>query len=607
MATQMTASAETGVGAALRDEDDWHTTDWYQVTRDVRRLQVRIVKATQEGRWNKVRALQRLLTHSHSGKVLAVRRVTENQGKDTAGVDGEIWNTPARKAQAVHQLRRHGYRPRPLRRVYIPKKNGKKRPLGIPTMKDRAMQALYLQALDPIAETTGDRDSYGFRKERSTADAIEACFTSLGKGASPRWVLEGDIKACFDRIDHDWLLANVPLDKTILRAWLKAGFMEQGLLHPTGEGTPQGGIISPVLANLALDGLGALLGQRFPKKRLNRDKTKPYKYSQVNLVRYADDFIITGATKELLEDKVKPLVEAFMAERGLELSQEKTVITHIDEGFDFLGQNVRKYGGKILIKPARDNVLAFLAKVRGIIKSGATITAGQLIARLNPVIRGWANFHRHVVSKATFSSVDHAIHQAVWQWARRRHKRKGLRWVKDKYFTRKDGRDWVFAGDDYKKDSGETVTLYLYKTAYMPIRRHTKVQGDANPYDPGWEIYFEQRLGVKMEKTLVGRRRVLYLWKRQNGLCPVCERAIDTVTGWHVHHVIWRSQGGKDTRDNVELIHPECHRQYHHPKVTEATLRRTYRRMQRLEPGVSKGASPVLRGESRGNAVALPD
>jgi len=432
MATQMTASAEHGVGAASRDEDDWHTTDWYRVTRDVRRLQVRIVKATQEGRWNKVRALQRLLTHSHSGKVLAVRRVTENQGKDTAGVDGVIWNTPARKAEAVHQLRRHGYRPRPLRRVYIPKRNGKKRPLGIPTMRDRAMQALYLQALDPIAETTGDRDSYGFRKERSTADAIEACFIFLGKGKSLRWVLEGDIKACFDRIDHDWLLANVPLDKTILRAWLKAGFMEQGLLHPTGEGTPQGGIISPVLANLALDGLGTLLEERFPKKRPNRDKTKPYKYSQVNLVRYADDFIITGATKGLLEDEVRPLVEAFMAERGLELSQEKTVITHIDEGFDFLGQNVRKYGGKILIKPAKDNVQAFLATVRGIIKNGATITAAALIARLNPVIRGWANFHRHVVSKATFSSVDHAIHQAVWQWARRRHKRKGLRWVKDK-------------------------------------------------------------------------------------------------------------------------------------------------------------------------------
>lgn len=605
MATQMTASAEHGVGAALRDKDDWHTADWYRVTRDVRRLQVRIVKATQEGRWNKVRALQRLLTHSHSGKMLAVRRVTENQGKDTAGVDGEIWNTPARKAEAVHQLRRHGYRPRPLRRVYIPKKNGKKRPLGIPTMRDRAMQALYLQALDPIAETTGDRDSYGFRKERSTADAIEACFIFLGKGKSPQWVLEGDIKACFDRIDHDWLLANVPLDRTILRAWLKAGFMEQGLLHPTGEGTPQGGIISPVLANLALDGLEQRLLQNFPRKGRGRGAT--YVNDMVNLVRYADDFIITGATKEVLKQKVKPLVEAFMAERGLELSQEKTVITHIDEGFDFLGQNVRKYGGKILIKPAKDNVLAFLDKVRGIIKNGATITAPALIARLNPVIRGWANFHRHVVSKATFSSVDHAIHQAVWQWARRRHKRKGLRWVKDRYFSRKDGRDWVFTGEDYKLESGQTVTLYLYKSAYLPIRRHTKVQRDANPYDPTWEIYFEQRLGVKMEKTLVGRRRVLYLWKRQNGLCPVCQRAIDTVTGWHVHHVIWRARGGKDTRDNVELIHPECHRQHHHPKVTEATLRRTYRRMQRLAPGVSKGASPVLRGESRGNAVALPD
>jgi hypothetical protein len=242
MMVQSTAPAARRAGAASRAEVDWHAVDWHRVNQNVRRLQARIVQATQEGRWGRVKALQRLLTHSFSGKALAVRRVTENRGKDTPGVDGATWDTPAKKATAIGALRQRGYRPRPLRRVYIPKKHGKLRPLGIPTMADRAMQALYLLALDPIAETTGDPNSYGFRKERATADAIVQCYTVLAKRASPRWVLEGDIKACFDRISHAWLLAHVPLDKAILRTWLEAGFMERHVLYDTTEGTPQGGI-----------------------------------------------------------------------------------------------------------------------------------------------------------------------------------------------------------------------------------------------------------------------------------------------------------------------------------------------------------------------------
>jgi RNA-directed DNA polymerase len=248
MTAPSTAPAARRAGAASHATVDWHAIDWQRVHRNVRRLQARIVQATQEGRWGKVRALQRLLTHSFSGKALAVRRVTENQGKRTPGVDRETWGTPAKKARAVRALRQRGYRPRPLRRVYIPKKHGKRRPLGIPTMRDRAMQALYLLALDPVAETTGDPNSYGFRQERSTADALSQCCTVLsGKHAAP-WILEGDIKSCFDRISHDWLLAHVPLDKAMLRKWLKAGFMERHVFHATDEGTPQGGIIiSPTM------------------------------------------------------------------------------------------------------------------------------------------------------------------------------------------------------------------------------------------------------------------------------------------------------------------------------------------------------------------------
>jgi RNA-directed DNA polymerase len=420
-------TAGSPAGAVSHPPMDWQAIPWLKVHRQVRRLQARIVKATQAGKRGKVRALQHLLTHSFSGKALAVRRVTENQGKKTPGVDGATWNTSGSKTQAISGLKQRGYRPQPLRRVSIPKRSGKMRPLGIPTMNDRAMQALALLALDPIAETQADPNSYGFRLERSTADAIQQCHILLAKRTAPRWVLEGDIQACFDRISHDWLLANVPTDKTLLRKWLKAGYLEKQCLYPTGEGTPQGGVISPVLANLTLDGLEPRLRKQFPSQRWNQPRDK------VNLVRYADDFIITGTSKELLENEVQPVVEQFLAERSLELSSAKTRITPIEAGFDFLGQHVRKYnGGKLLITPAKENVKAFLAKVRGVLKAHQQAKAGNLILHLNPILRGWANYHRHVVSKRVFSKVDNAIDLALWRWAKRRHPRKSVAWISRK-------------------------------------------------------------------------------------------------------------------------------------------------------------------------------
>ena len=553
----MTAERSKAAGAAFHAKVDWHAIDWQSAHRNVCRLQARIVKAVQAGRWGKVKALQRLLTHSFSAKVLAVKRVTENQGKRTPGVDGEIWDTPTQKAKAVHTLRRRGYHPRPLRRTYIPKADGKRqRPLGIPTMKDRAMQAMYLLALDPIAETLADPNSYGFRKERAPADAIEQCHTVLSNRYAAPWILEGDIRACFDQISHEWLLAHIPMDKAILRKWLKAGYLEYQVLYPTEAGTPQGAICSPVLANLALDGLEKTLREHYPKTTARGQKAK------VNLVRFADDFIITGSSRELLETEVRPLVEQFMKERGLELSPDKTCITHIQEGFDFLGQNIREYQGKILVKPSRKNVAAFLRKIRRIIKTNAQATAGHLIAQLNPVIRGWANYHQHVASKRTLEKADHAIFQALWRWAQRRHPNKSKRWIINKYFHTVGRRQWVFRGEITGKD-GHPHTVRRFSAASVPIQRHIKIKAAANPYDPHWEVYLEERLGVKMAEHLQGRRTLLYLWKEQNGICPVCGEKITKLTGWHNHHIVWRTQGGGDSVENRVLLHPNCHRQVH--------------------------------------------
>jgi RNA-directed DNA polymerase len=345
------------------------------------------------------------------------------------------------------------------------------------------------------------------------------------------------------------------MDKAMLQKWLKAGFIEKHILHPTTEGAPQGGPLSPVLANLTLTGLETLLRIHFPQSRV-KSTTK------VNTIRFADDFIITGASKELLEQEVKPLVEAFLRERGLELSREKTVVTHITEGFDFLGQNVRKYDGKLLIKPSKKNVKTFLDKVRTVVKTHPQAKAGNLICLLNPLLRGWAQYHRHVVSKETFAAVDAAIFTLLWRWAKRRHPHKSAHWVRKKYFHSLGRRQWVFSGD-VAAEAGQTRTVHLFSTVRVPIRRHVQVRGQANPYDPDWELYFEERLNVTMKQTLNGVRRQHALWKAQAGCCPVCDQPIVAYSEAHVHHIIWRTKGGSDSAANLVLLHPTCHRQVH--------------------------------------------
>lgn len=452
----------------------WNLIDWDKVSAHVNGLQSRIAKAASEGKKEKVRKLQRQLTHSMDAKLLAVHKVTSNKGKNTPGVDGVLWKTPAQKARAATQLTSKGYKAKPLRRIYIEKKGkkGKMRPLGIPTMHDRAMQALYALALDPVAEVTADRHSFGFRKGRCAQDAGEQLFTVLAQKTCASWVLEGDIKGCFDHISHEWLLENIPMDKQVLHQFLKAGYMEQSRWYDTVEGTPQGGIISPILANMALDGIDKLLDDKYHCNRVgNLDQNISRKY-KVNFVRYADDFVVTANTKETAEE-VKALIAEHLNKRGLELSEEKTLITHIDDGFDFLGWNLRKFSGKLIIQPSKQSVQRFVDSLHEtILIKGKTLPQDELIRILNPKIRGFTNYHRHICATAAFSKVEYHVYTLLRRWAKRRHPNKGKRWRYKKY--------WVTLGKD--RYIFGTSDSYLAKPTWQHIIRRTALKTEMNPY-----------------------------------------------------------------------------------------------------------------------------
>ena len=490
------------------DAVQWESLDWTHCITKVRRLQARIVKAEQAGRHNKVKSLQRILTRSFAARALAVRKVTRNKGKNTPGVDGQRWRSPKAKSQAIETLTLRGYKPQPLRRVHIPKRNGKTRPLGIPTMKDRAMQALFLLALQPIAEHRADGHSYGFRPFRSTQDANRQVFNLLSRKICPKYIFEADIKGCFDNISHDWLLENIPMNKSVLKGWLKAGFLEKKRLFPTDKGSPQGGIISPTIANMVLDGLQPLIAEiRGPKWRK--------RHPGLRMVRYADDFIVTGRSPELLEDTIKPAIEAFLAERGLALSQEKTKITHIDEGFDFLGQNFRKHRGKLLTTPSKKNVKNLLDKVRHLIKKHKTEEQSILIGMLNPIIRGWANYHSSICAAKAYSKVDSEIWKALWRWAKRRHPTKSRRWIKTRYWPPYKGRFWDFS---CRTKDGKRAVLFRADSTH--IERHFKIREGANPFDPEWEEHLAQRLFWIYQQSKTGWGRLKSVLKRQGGRMP---------------------------------------------------------------------------------------
>lgn len=486
MGKQKTASA----GAPGDKAGTWGRIDWTHARREVRRLQIRIAKAVLENRWNKVKTLQHLLTRSFHAKLLAVKRVTSNKGKKTPGVDGVLWNTARVRWRAACSLRRRGYRPQPLKRIYIPKKNGRKRPLSIPTMYDRAMQALYKLALAPVAETTADGNSYGFREGRRCADATAAAFNALSKPNSAPWVFEADIKGCYDNICHDWLLGNIPLDREVLRKWLAAGYMEDGLLYPSHKGTPQGGIISPTLANMTLDGLERVIRSAVPRR------------CRVNFIRYADDFIVTGKSRRILERSIRPAIEEFLAERGLSLSPEKTAITHIKEGFTFLGQTYRKTGNVLHITPAKEGVLALKRKVGTLIRRHVSAPMPVLVRKLNETLRGWGNYHRHVVAWDAFVDVDKYVKEQLWRMVRRRHPKKPRKWLHRHYWQVSGyAREFTATAKTVK---GKLRHYRVVRLKFLGIKRHIKVKADANPYLAENGRYYARRRRDKESRYLKG-------------------------------------------------------------------------------------------------------
>lgn len=541
--------------AALRSTEDWKSINWVYHRAIVRKLQLRIAKATQEGKFRKVKSLQWLLTHSFSAKLLAVRKVMQNKGSKTPGVDGIIIKKPEEKLALAESMKRRGYQPSPLRRIYIPKAGNKKklRPLGIPTIADRCQQALYALALIPVSEVTADLNSYGFRPQRCCADAISQAFNALARKVCPQWILEGDIKGCFDHISHDWMSNNICLDKMIMNKWLKAGFFETGKLFPTTEGTPQGGIVSPVLCNMALDGIANMLKKNFSK------------HKGINFIRYADDFIVTGHSKDTLEKQIKPAITAFLQERGLELSQEKTKITHITEGFDFLGQNVRKYPSrgelKLLIKPSKKNIHSFLEDIRKVFRKARSITQPGLIKLLNPKIRGWANYHRGVVSKKTFARIDKEIWQLTLQWAKRRHPKKNKSWVLHKYFKSIKGRNFRFSGFEMQKN-GTLQEQTLLLMAYIPIYRHVKILQTAHPYEEKYDEYFEKRISEKWKNNSKRFDIERYINMIQKGKCLCCTEALKINQGWYISLRRKASKGGEYKSDNLDVIHKKCYEKW---------------------------------------------
>jgi RNA-directed DNA polymerase len=532
----------------------WATIIWRAVEKNVRRLQERIYRATERQAWRQVRNLQKLLARSISNKLLAIRLVTQqNQGRKTPGVDGVVYDTPEKRwAFSQEKLSLKGYRPTAVKRVYIPKGEGKQRPLGIPTIKDRVMQAIVKAALEPEWEAKFEANSYGFRPGRRAMDAIEQLHSTLNKPGGSDWILDADLKGCFDNIAHEPLLAHIPVFTTTIRRWLKAGVVELGHYTETDSGTPQGGIISPLLANIALDGMERLFGGETQQGQPVRPSNKRGWKKGISLIRYADDFVVTAPSKQVIEQEVLPRLNHFLSQRGLSLNQTKTRIVHRQEGFNFLGFTIRRFGRKLLVKPQKEKVRAHLCHLKHILMTNRQATLEQIVQKLNPVIWGWANYYRHVVAKETLAYVEYHLWHLMWHWAKRRHPTKNTKWVKQHYYKQMGRRQMVFGN----------LNVTLRNPVSIPIIRYAKVIGRYSPYNPALRDYWTRRYQRQVDQQTNSRLKQTVL-QQQDYQCGQCHLPFLPDDPIHFHHIVPRNNGGSDAPHNRVALHPYCHHQFH--------------------------------------------
>jgi RNA-directed DNA polymerase len=544
-----------------RTEEPSYTTgadlNWHAVEGNVRRLQDRSYRATTPKAWKRVKNLQKLLVRATSNKLLAIRRVRqENQGTHTAGIDGVGYDPPEARWRLFQEgLSRKGYKPNPVRRVSIPQDNGKQRPLGIPTGKDRVMQAIVTAALEPEWEARFEANSYGFRAGRGTMDAIEAMQTTTHRQECRSWILDADISGCFDQIDHGPWLAKLPVFTPTVRQWLKAGVVEVGFFSPTDTGTPQGGVMSPRLATVALDGMERLVDAEYAAGRPKAPACRKGSTRGIAVIRYADDCVITAPPRDVLETYARPRVEKFLEARGLARSEAKTRIVPITAGWNFLGFHSRKFGtqGPLLTVPQKENVLKPLRALRSFLDAHKQTPAGHVMKALNPVIRGWAHYYRHCAATHVFQKARHAQWQRLWVWAKRRHPHTSSTWVKARYF-RSDG-SWPFWAGKAE----------LVKPDATPITRVTKVKKRSSPYDPALRQYWTERKKQQVGRaTYAKHRRILH--QKQGYRCALCRIPFIAGESIETDHMIPTSQGGTDEINNKRLVHPWCHRQRHQKK-----------------------------------------
>ena len=479
-----------GVDNELTNNIEFSKQNWSKIKLSVEKLQSRIYRASRSNNFKTVNKLQDLMIRSHESKLLAIWQITHvNKGRKTPGVDEYLPKNNIELNILYNQINFKNYSPIPVKRIYIPKPNGKLRPLGIPSIMDRIMQLIVKFALEPEWEAKFEPNSYGFRPGRCTMDAICAIW-KVSKGTS--WFLDADITGCFDNISHDSLLQRIPKFASIIRLWLKSGYLEYDKYHNTDAGTPQGGVISPLLANIALDGLERLFGCFNSRGNYSKPRDKGSLNKRISLIRYADDFVVSAPDKERIEQYILPKISLFLKERGLSLNLEKPRIVHLSDGFDFLGFTIRKFKNKLITQPKSDNIKRMMDKVRKLLDQYRSMKTVALITKLKPIFRGWANYYRYCNASKTFSKIDHLFWLCIYPWCVRRHPNKGKRWIVQKYFHTIGNNHWVF-GELVKLKSGKSVLYYLPKMAWTTIERFVQVRILTSPFDRTQASYWIQK------------------------------------------------------------------------------------------------------------------